>query len=322
MTLGGALRLRLAAAAVVALLAAPARADRDPVAQRAHEAYDRGTAAYARGDFGAAAREYAAADEIEQSAIALQAGLDAALRADDAAIGADLLDRARARPDGPALGELVKTATTRFAGRTGRIRVTCDAPACLFSVDGVAMDGARSPFVVVGPHTVIVEGAAGQTRRLVEVKADEVVLVSTVTAPAPPPSIAEPARSAAPASPPRDDCPSSGVSPAWFFGGLGVTAMVGVVTGVSGVDTASKHDAFVTACGPGTRPASTCSGLSSDGASAQTRTNVLLGVTAALGAATLIFGAVVVRWRGEPRATLGLGAVGGAPGAVLRLGIQ
>jgi hypothetical protein len=117
------------------------------------------------------------------------------------------------------------------------------------------------------------------------------------SAPAPAPA---PASAPAPApalslslAPAHTLAPSTSPSPAWFWLAAGATVVAGGVTVAAAVDTSSRHAAFERTCGA--NPASTCSSLRSDGISAQTRTNVLLGVTGALAAATLVV-AFVVRW--------------------------
>ncbi len=80
-----------------------------------------------------------------------------------------------------------------------------------------------------------------------------------------------------------------GISPAWFWGGLGVTAVLGGVTAWSGVDALKRHSDF---------EATPTADLQSSGKSAQLRTNVLIGVTSAVGLATLLVAVVAVRWGG------------------------
>jgi hypothetical protein len=87
----------------------------------------------------------------------------------------------------------------------------------------------------------------------------------------------------------------------WFYVGLGATGVAGAAAIVSGVDTANQHSSFASNCGSA-NPPKACPGLSTNGQSAQTRTNVLIGVTAGLGvltAATVFF----VRWH-DPRVGL------------------
>jgi hypothetical protein len=62
---------------------------------------------------------------------------------------------------------------------------------------------------------------------------------------------------------------------------------------VSGVDTANQHSHYVSACPGGV--GADCGTLRSNGQSAQTRTNVLLGVTAGLAAVTVVT-VFLVRW--------------------------
>ena len=77
----------------------------------------------------------------------------------------------------------------------------------------------------------------------------------------------------------------------WFYASLGATAVAGGVAIAFGVDTSSRHVAFERSC-----PAQPqCAGLASAGKDVQLRTNVLIGVTAGLGAATLVT-ALLVRW--------------------------
>jgi hypothetical protein len=80
---------------------------------------------------------------------------------------------------------------------------------------------------------------------------------------------------------------STGESPAWFWIGAGTTAAFGLATIVSAVDTGNRHDDYLKAPSPET---------ADDGQSAQTRTHALLGLTAATGVATVVIGAVAVRW--------------------------
>jgi hypothetical protein len=78
----------------------------------------------------------------------------------------------------------------------------------------------------------------------------------------------------------------------WFYAGLGATAVAGGLAVGFGIDTANRHASFARACGT---DAPSCGNLASEGRAAQTRTNVMLGVTAGLGAATVVT-ALLVRW--------------------------
>jgi hypothetical protein len=91
----------------------------------------------------------------------------------------------------------------------------------------------------------------------------------------------------------------------WFLVGLGATAAAGGITIASGVDAAGRHSTFVNECQ--STPAPSCHQDAIDGQSAQTRTNVLIGVTAVLGAATVAT-AFLVRWH-DASIALGPGRV-------------
>ncbi len=277
-------------------------------ATEAHEAYDRGTRAYRRGDYATAAREYAAADALSANPVALQAALDSAVLADDPVLGVELIDRAKGAPRTNALALTILTAQRKFARRTGRIHVACGgASTCIASVDGAAVDPARPIVVRVGAHTVIVDSGGMATTRDVTVGPDETIEVAPAAATAPAAAsapatapAAAPATATAPASvttapPPTSVESGRGISPVWFYLGLGATGIAGVATIVSGVDTANQHSAFTSKCGSANPPVACPVGLASSGQSAQTRTNVLLGVTAGLAAVTVVT-VFFVRW--------------------------
>jgi hypothetical protein len=281
--------------------AAPAFADDATTDTQAHQAYERGTSAYRRKDYATAAREYAAADALSPNPVALQAAIDATVQADDPVLGLQLLDRARGAPRTSALLSTMLVAEQKFAHRTGRIAITCPAQPCLATIDGAAIDPSQPTVVRVGAHTVMVE-SAGTLTRTVTVPPDETISVappsstSSSTSTPTPPSTAPPP--APPPSPPPAPAPASGLSPLWFFTGLGATVIAGGITVGSGVDTASKSSAFASAsCRTAPSSVATCNQLASNGQSAQTRTNVLIGATAVLGLATAVL-VPFVRWHG------------------------
>src|SRR5687767_8433845 len=115
-------RLRISACALVlALVAHAGIAHAEPDYARAKEAYDRGVRAHAAGDHGGAARAFAEADSLVPAAASLEAAIEAAMRADDAVFGADLLDRLAGRPPEPSLDKTVAAAKKKFANRTGKV---------------------------------------------------------------------------------------------------------------------------------------------------------------------------------------------------------
>jgi hypothetical protein len=294
------------------LAAAPAGADAPTTDAQAHQAYERGTAAYRRRDYATAAREYAAADALSPNPTALQAAIDATIQGDDPVLGLQLLERARGAPRTSALLSTMLVAEKKFAHRTGRIAIACPAQPCLATVDGAAIDPSQPTLVRVGAHTVMIESGGSTTTRTLTVAPDETETMTASSAsssssstpppaPAPSPSTSAPPPtlpSPAPASPPAPAPPpadATGLSPVWLFATLGATAIAGGFTIASGIDTSNKSSAFSSAhCGAPAPPAG-CDQVSQDGQSAQTRTNVLIGVTAALGLASAAL-VPFVRW--------------------------
>jgi hypothetical protein len=165
---------------------------------RAKEAYDRGVDAHNKGDMQRAAHEFAKADALAPSAVALQAALDAAIEADDPALGGELLERStREKPSGQ-LAASVGQAKTKFAGRAGRVRVSCPSGStCLETIDGAPMETTKPAWSRTGQHTVVVQVDGDPQTKLVRVEADQIVEVvgakADGTAPAPPPTTDPPA---------------------------------------------------------------------------------------------------------------------------------
>jgi hypothetical protein len=237
--------------------------------QKARDAYERGAEASARGDHAAAARELALADEIAPNPVALEAALEASIDADDAARGMELAARAEARGEPGRVAELARKARARFSGRVGRVKILCAG--CTATLDGEPIPTEKERFVLVGRHVAAVErGEAGREGRTIEVGPGALTLVDGWTT--------------------KEKPAASSISPAWFAAGAVLTAVAAGVTVGSAVDTKRRHDSFVAAnCTlPAAPPA--CTGLADDGLAAQTRTNVSIGVSAALGVGTAVLG--------------------------------
>lgn len=276
-------------------VAGVAGAQEAPGIEEARRLYDRAAAAYEREDFAAAARDFAAADALAPSPVALATAIEAATSAGDAVLAMTLRDRAAGRAEHAQLAAAMKAAGAKFAGATGRVRVTC-AGACEARVDGAAIEpgllAAGAPVrVKAGEHVVLlrVPGRADEERR-VNVAPDGLVEIAPAAA-----------GGGAPAA--------GGLSPAWFFVGLGATALAGAGAIASGLDTASKHEVFVRAGCPGPVHGD-CSGLASEGKGAETRTNVLIGVAGVLAAASAAVGVGLVRWSGPRGAEVTVSAAG------------
>ncbi|HSO37398.1 MAG TPA: hypothetical protein VLT33_32960 [Labilithrix sp.] len=278
-----------------------------PPLDRARAAYDRGVRAHAAHDHVTAARAFAEADALAPQPASLEAALESAMRADDALLGAELVDRADGRPGDPGVARSLAAARKRFAGRTGKVKVDCRGETrCVAAVDGAAADARRAIYVIAGPHAVVLQRGEERIEELVEVKADGTVVVGgAASAPSTAPSASP--TSTTPRAPADED---RRLAPIWFFVGIGVTAAFGGVTVLSGLDAANKHDRFDRdGCGTrgsGPLPAD-CDQRGHDGESAQLRTNVLLGATALVAVATVGVGVFAVRWKNGTRASLSVG---------------
>jgi hypothetical protein len=294
------------AGAVILSFSIPARADNADI-PRARDAYDRGVHARAVGDHATAAKAFADADALAPTMASLEAALEAAMRADDVVLGAEMLERSESRPErDAALVRSIEAAKKRFAGRTGTIRVECkDVTPCLLAVDGRAATASRPVLATVGPHRVVVERGSERFERLIEVRPGTVSVVGETEA-TPPTRIApSPVR-------PSTEAASSGVSPIWFFVGLGATVVAGAATTFSALDATSQHDDFVAAgCSPSATgsKARDCDARADDGSSATLRTNLLLGLTGVLAVSTALVGTFVVRW--SPSSNGGVASIGG-----------
>jgi hypothetical protein len=275
----------------LALAGAPgaARAD-DPEAARA--AYDRGAAAFEAHRYAEAAAELARADALAPNPIALGNALKAAELADDPVLAMTLADRAELRP---GAGEAALTAARRvrekMAARVGKLSIRCAAArGCAVTVDAEPFPVEQQRWIKAGTHAVEITSGAAAGRYTVTVEAGQTLAWSepASAAPPPPPPPVTPAPSPPPEPPPPP--PPRGISPAWFAVGAGLTAVAGGFLVASGVDTLGKHSDYVgfKTADPG------------PGQAAQTRTNVLVGVTAALGVATAAIGIFAVRWSASP----------------------
>lgn len=250
--------------------------------QKARAAYIRATEANDRGDYATAARELALADELAPNAVTLQAALEAALDADAPAIGMELVTRAEIRGERGQIETLMANARKRFSERVGRVKIVCpDVPSCQATLDGEAIAVSTERFASVGKHAVVIVAGGVSKQRDINVVSRALALVAVSDV------------AAAPG-------PRAGLSPVWFAASLVATVAAGVGTGISGADTKQQHEAFVAARCTEAAPPATCNDLAGAGQSAQTRTNVLVGVTATLALSTIVLGAVTFSKKNAP----------------------
>jgi hypothetical protein len=242
--------------------------------QKARAAYTRANEANERGDYLGAARELARADELAPNSVTLKAALEATLDADAAVLGMELVVRADKRGESGETAQVADVVRKRFSGRTGRMLVLCgDKAACRATFDGEAIDVGTERYVPMGKHLVVVSRGTAVVKREIDVAAAGLTTVN---------------------GPERETTQrlESGLFSVWFVTGLVATVGAGVATSISGAGTKETHDTFVEARCAEPGPAPTCMQLANDGQGAQARTNVLAGVTGALGLTTLVLGIV------------------------------
>ncbi|MCA9597624.1 MAG: hypothetical protein KC776_30135 [Myxococcales bacterium] len=300
----------------------------------AADEFDQGKRSFRDKEWVAAAEHFEAADRHAPSAVVLELAMRAREKAGQldraAVLAALILDLYPKETDkAKAAGKILDRADKQLQ----RVRVRCDQPCDLVVgtklVHGQA-SSARTLFLEPGEHTVRAgwSGGRSQSEKLTAKKGGKSELSFTAPAePENPPTVApetptptSPTPTTAPAPPTHDTPPpepGSGMSPAVFFVGAGLTAVAGGVTIWSGIDTQNN---------PGKdKVREDCAGLGTDcptyqdGLDKQRRTNVLIGVTAGLGVVTGVIGAFFTDWSGGDSAPkksaavepwVGVGAVG------------
>ena len=299
-----------AMAALLTLAPAVLAAPEEDARARAAQAYRRAVAAHDRGDLPTAAREFALADAIAPNPVALRAAVDAAIDADDPALGAELAERANRAPiDGP-LAQSLEAAKKRFAGRAGRVRVLCPERAtCLATLDGAPLEVTAPQWARTGQHTVVLQIDGVSETRLVTVGATDIVQIAPspkspgLPAPAPAPAPAPETPPPPPTSPPApalaSQPPSSGLPKVVVLVSGALTLGAGTVALVLAAKTGNTHEDFVASgCEAAAEP--NCAGLAEDGRASQTRANVMFAVTGGLALTTAVIGIFFTDW-GPPK---------------------
>ncbi len=275
---------------------------------KAAEAYDEGITAYLSRDYVLAAHWFERAYRLVPTPAAILQAVRAYHKAGDSLRAANLAlelrddypNARRAREASAAAIGIAKPANVL-------VKASCDRP-CTLDLDGTVLR--HSTFFTTadvehsvtaafdtGEVTVTVQGTAGEIRE-VELRAP---------LPPPPPPV-----------------------PRWaFFSSLGATIALGAVTVWSGIDANDGVEAYEsaarTASSPGINdgssptPAEQAQALLEEGQSRERRTNILIGVTAAMAASTAVLG-VFTNWKAESRETaarriqpsIGIGRRGGA----------
>jgi hypothetical protein len=299
------------------LMAAPAVAsaqDQPTPAQirAAAEAFDRGREAYKAEQYQEAAEQFERADANAPSATALELAIRSRDRAGNGDRAATLAALALTRhSDNAELTALANEVLEKAKPGLFELKVSCAEP-CELVADSKIVHGARATertlYLLPGAHAVVADFGEGRTTtqsvEAVETNVGEVAFEVPVqqVAPEPDPVAVEPDLSPSPIDDQGTKEKSSGWSPAVFWVGAGLTAVAGGVTIWSGVDTINNPGAD--------RVRNECSDedcqLYKDGVAKQDRTNVLIGVTGALGLATILVGALATDWSGGSKDEAGL----------------
>jgi hypothetical protein len=319
---------RAAVLAASLLAVVPAAADDAPDAariKRAAEQFDLGAAAFKAKRFEEAAQHFEAADEavpgIKSLRLAIRARTEASHGWRAATLAAQALDR---YPTDADTVKLAKETIQLYESLLHKLKVSCASP-CVLAVGARAVHGSSTTRWVVylepgkttvnasffgntsaKPRTVdAVAGGSSEVRfeppepdrpAVVPVPTAAPTGTSTSTAAPEGTVTAEPQQSATGEVGADKPPQTKGIHPAFFGVGLGLTAAAGGVLAWSGVDTLQNP-------GPD-KVRQACAGKGTDcpeyklGQENQLRTNILVGVTAGVGAATVLL-AIFTRWSGS-----------------------
>ncbi|MBK8257458.1 MAG: hypothetical protein IPK82_32920 [Polyangiaceae bacterium] len=278
-------------------LAQPSFADD---AAGAHDAYEAGAKAFGQSNYIAAAAHFAKADDLAPAAAALEMAIKSAILADDAQLAMRLAARAEGREPNVSVAAQVTRAKEKFGGKVGRLTIQCAAP-CEAKVGAEPAQVGVARVYIAGNHAIEIAIAGTSRVYAVQLSAGADLTWSPPKEPETPPSSAAtnttfaapsvvytaPPTVTASAAPSAVDTASPGpvasraISPAWFGIGVGVTAVAGALVVGFGLDTVSRHNAFV--LDPTAERAA-------GGRDAELRTNVMIGVTAAAAITTALLG--------------------------------
>jgi hypothetical protein len=273
----------------------------------AAEAFDLGRQSYKDGRFAEAAEQFERADASAPNATALELAIRARDKAGD-------LDRAGTLaalaltlyPNDDNIAKIAPDVIERAKVELYELTVTCSEPCEILDGNKVVHGSAstrRTLFLSSGTHNLRAGFGEGRTdSNSVEAAAGangsvEFSLEPKVT---PAPEVAPVAPPPEPVKPDEDHGVQQerhGLSPVVFWSGVAATGVAGAVTIWSGIDTVNNPgaDKVKAECAPGDE---NCK-YYKEGRSAQLRTNVLIGVTSALGVATAALGLFAIDW-GKP----------------------
>lgn len=255
----------------------------------AAEAYDQGTSAYLSEHYELAAHWFERAYRTVPTSAALLQALRAHHKAGNSIRAANLALELRDKyPNDKRAVKAAEAVIASVEPLSVLVEAECEKE-CTIELDGALVR--HSTFFVTADveHSIKAAYEDGETSNYVQGAGGDVKRV-TLAAPAPPPP------------PPV---------PRWaFFSSLGATVALGAVTVWSGVDAnngvSAYESAAQTANSPGINnggsptPAEQAQALLEEGQQKERRTNILIGVTAAMAVSTAVLG-VFTNWKGESR---------------------
>jgi hypothetical protein len=309
-------RIRIPALALVLSVSSYAQAqsgaEPTPAQVRvAAEAFDKGREAYKSEDYVEAAEQFEKADDNAPSPAAIELAIRARDKAGELDRAATLLALALKRsPDDANLGKIAADMSKRWSGTLFELTANCDQP-CDLTVGGKIAHGPPDTqrIIYVQPGKITVRAGWADNRSESKTLEGEAggkgeLSFSAPSTPAADSMTKEPTE-AKPEPPPveQDAAPkkSGGIPRGVFFGGLGLTAVLGGVTVWSGIDTVNNpgKDKVKAACESG---APDCNQLYEQGRSNQTRTNILIGATSLVAAGTIVVG-IFTNWGGSDKSS-------------------
>jgi hypothetical protein len=301
-----------------------ARADEPPPSaerlRSAAEEYDKGRRFYQANDFEQAAVHFENAYNDAPRAEPLRNAIRSRRQAKQLSRAATLAALAASKyADDPTTMSLVNEVLGEATPKLHRTSVQCK-PACALAADGRVVGFSEATdtrvFLDPGPHTIVVSWPGDRTK---QIKVDATAGGKSdysVEAPPPKPQVGSGGGggTVVDTGPPPQTKP---LPPLVFFIGAGLTVGAGAATIISGID--AKNNPGVDAV------RRDCVGLGEScptyqqGKNAETRTNVLLGVTAGLAVATAVVGIFFTQWqepvkKGSLAPFVGSGDGGGSAG--------
>jgi hypothetical protein len=276
--------------------------------------FEAGTEAFERGDFTTAASHFESAIVFRaHPVIRFNLALSLAkLGRPSAAIeqlrliredtAADKELKARAEREQRGAEQALARVTFRLADPTRESVELDGAIVTLGAQSELTLDpGSHHVRVISGSSVVLDQEVELSPGERVELRVGErsrridIVVVPEATPKAPP--VTRPVAPLAPVAP-------QGLSPAWFYAGVGVTAVLGGLTLWSGLDTQSALDDYESDLP--SLDQSQADERVRDGHARERRTNLLLAGSLVAGAGTAVLGVWLVDFRGSGRAAVGL----------------